>query len=367
LGRAQEWAGGWKCHGPVDANGNLTQKSDNGHVWAYEWNAENQLTRVTKDSAEVATFAYDPLGRRVEKAAGAVTTSFAYDGEDILRETRTGGTVFKYVHGPGIDEPLGREDQTAALNYYHVDGLGSVLKRSNQAASTVHEYRYDAWGNIESGASEAGYSFTGREWDSETGLHYYRARYYDPHLGRFISEDPIGLGGGGNYYRYVGNNPSTWLDPLGLYRCYYYIANHTLVCEPDDPTNPWFVTDEVTSGKNEGEEASRGYSECDDCQDNPRRTNRSGRGPIPEGTYNVGPMGSDTAHPEWRFLSPNPIPRTGFYTHFCGRNRRTCSEGCVAFTKRADFDEFNRVMNLEPTNTMTVRQGGGKHTRCGCQ
>ena len=66
------------------------------------------------------------------------------------------------------------------------------------------------------GASEPGYAFTGREWDPETGLYYYRARYYDPNAGRFISEDPIGFDGGVNFYSYVLNRPTRFVDPFGL-------------------------------------------------------------------------------------------------------------------------------------------------------
>jgi RHS repeat-associated protein len=74
----------------------------------------------------------------------------------------------------------------------------------------------DAWGNLEVGADQPGYAFTGREWDPETGLYYYRARYYDPKAGRFLSEDPIGLDGGVNFYSYVRNQPTNLIDPFGL-------------------------------------------------------------------------------------------------------------------------------------------------------
>ena len=76
--------------------------------------------------------------------------------------------------------------------------------------------QYDAWGRLEIGATASGYAFTGREWDAETGLNYYRARYYDPQAGRFISTDPIGLSGGINLYAYVGDDPVNATDPLGL-------------------------------------------------------------------------------------------------------------------------------------------------------
>ena len=197
-----------------DASGNLIEKDDGTDTWTYEWNAENQLKKVLKNAATIATFAYDPLGRRVEKVVGATTTAFTYDGEDILRET-AGATTTYYVHGPGIDEPLAKEI-TGSLTYYHADGLGSVLKMTNAAGSVTHEYRYDAYGRIEAGSTQGGFSFTGREWDPESGLFYYRARYFDPAMGRFISEDPIGFAGGLNHYTYVENKPLLFRDPFGL-------------------------------------------------------------------------------------------------------------------------------------------------------
>jgi RHS repeat-associated protein len=86
---------------------------------------------------------------------------------------------------------------------------------SSSAGSVTHEYRYDSYGRIEAGSTQAGYSFTSREWDPETGLFYYRARYLDAETGRFISEDPIGLTGGINVYTYANSNPVFYIDPSG--------------------------------------------------------------------------------------------------------------------------------------------------------
>jgi len=105
-----------------------------------------------------------------------VTTSWTYDGEDILREV-SGTTTLKYVHGPGIDEPLAQEDGAGALTYFQTDGLGSIVKTTNSADSVLTTGRYDAFGNLELGTTN-GYRFTGREWDSETGLYFYRASYF---------------------------------------------------------------------------------------------------------------------------------------------------------------------------------------------
>ncbi len=198
---------------PIDPNGNLTSKTDGTDTWTYSWNAENQLTKVEKNGAEQARFAYDPLGRRVDKTGG-ITTAYTYDGRRILREVR-GAATLKYVHAPGLDEPL-RADDGTATSYFHSDALGSVAKVTDSAGAAAVTRQYDAWGNLELGGSEPGYSFTGREWDPETGLYYYRARYYAPKNGSFISEDPVDYGNGLSRYGYVLDNPIGLVDPLGL-------------------------------------------------------------------------------------------------------------------------------------------------------
>jgi RHS repeat-associated protein len=109
---------------------------------------------------------------------------------------------------------LGPADPAAQT--IHADGLGSIIAMTDAAGNVTSRRQYDAWGNLEVGADQPGYAFTGREWDPETQLYYYRARYYDPKIGRFISQDPIGFAGGVNLYPYVGNRPTTLSDPLGL-------------------------------------------------------------------------------------------------------------------------------------------------------
>jgi RHS repeat-associated protein len=201
------------CQIPIDPNGNLTQKTEGTDTWAYEWNAENQLTRVTKNGLEQARFGYDPVRRRVEKVAAGTTTNYLYDGENVLREVRA-GTTRTYVQGQALDESLAMDDGTS-LSYFHVDALGSIVKVTNAAGAVTLTRQYDAWGNLEVGADQPGFAFTGREWDSEVGLYYYRARYDDPRLGRFISEDPIGRADGPNMYLYARDNPVLFTDPTG--------------------------------------------------------------------------------------------------------------------------------------------------------
>jgi RHS repeat-associated protein len=200
-----------------DANGNLAQRVDASGTWSYTWNAANQLTAVSRNGTLSASFLYDPLGRRVNKGGTTYPIQYTYDGEDILIEWRSSTDILMWIHGPGIDEPLASQNQapgfTANWKYRHLDGLGSLVKTVNASGVIISSVDYDAFGN---GGTVTGYGFTGREFDPETGLLYYRARYYDPKIGRFLSEDPIGFSGGINLYTYVYNNPANLIDPYGL-------------------------------------------------------------------------------------------------------------------------------------------------------
>ena len=108
------------------------------------------------------------------------------------------------------------------LIIYMEDGLGSVTEVTNWHGTVRRAYVYDSFGNIETQTGTLNptnpFKYTGREIEEETGLYYYRARYYDPEIGRFLNEDPIEFDGGINFYAYVGNNPVNYVDPFGLAR-----------------------------------------------------------------------------------------------------------------------------------------------------
>jgi YD repeat-containing protein len=184
-----------------DDNGNLTRKTllATGNFTQYTYDAENRLTKVEEFAAgnptpaATSTYRYDGLGRRIEKVANGQTKRYVYDGEDILLEY-DGSNVLqaRYTHGPGIDEPIA-VTKGGSTFFYHQDGLGTVTDLTDSTGATAKSYSYDSYGNmLESpGTVEQPYTYTGREFDTESGLYYYRARNYDPTTGRFLQEDPI--------------------------------------------------------------------------------------------------------------------------------------------------------------------------------
>jgi RHS repeat-associated protein len=193
-----------------DANGNLT--SDGTHT--YTWDARNRL--VSMSGAVSASFVYDAFGRRVSKTIGAATTNYLYDDVNPVQELSGGSPTANLLTGLGVDEYFQRTDSSGPANFL-TDALGSTIALTGPTGNMLAQYTYDPYGNTTaSGASTNPYQYTGRENDG-TGLYYYRARYYDATLGRFISEDPMWFRDGTNLYAYAHNSPANLTDPFGLY------------------------------------------------------------------------------------------------------------------------------------------------------
>ena len=203
-----------------DDNGNLETKTNiiSSDVTTYTYDAQNQLVRIDFPNLTFVAYRYDGLGRRIEKDVNGTITRYVYDSDDILFEFDGANTlVARYSHGQGIDQPLAQERGGQSF-FYHADDLGSIRLVTDAGGVVVNEYDYDSYGNFETiieGVTNP-FTYTGREFDAESGLYYYRARYYDPQTGRFVSQDPIGFpAGDANLYRYVFNNPVNFTDPEG--------------------------------------------------------------------------------------------------------------------------------------------------------
>ena len=149
------------------------------------------------------------------KQRGTTNILYKYDGSNNITN--------RYTQNLVVDDPLAL--QTNEQTYYYLkDALGTVVAITDVNGNIVQNYTYDSYGNIhgQTGYISQPFTFTGREYDDETGLYFYRARMYDAKIGRFISKDPISFAGGDvNLFRMVLNNPVNWIDPTGLaaYMC----------------------------------------------------------------------------------------------------------------------------------------------------
>lgn len=193
----------------------MTSKTDLLNAWQYAWDYENRLTSATLGTSAVS-YKYDALGRRVKRIDPTGSeTKFTYDGLDVVMDDDSVSGITKYQNGLGIDDKLKLTNGTDT-KYFLQDHLGSTTGLLDSSGNIVSSASYDSFGNSTNNLTTR-YQYTGREKDEFTGLMYYRARWYDANLGRFISEDPIGFAGGDiNLYGYVWSNPQSFTDPTGL-------------------------------------------------------------------------------------------------------------------------------------------------------
>ena len=222
-----------------DNNGNTATKVDSNGTTTYAWDYLNRLTSVTlPGGGGTVTFKYDPFGRRIQKVSPTGTTNYLYDGANSIEEVDATGTILaRYAQGAGVDEPLDVAI-SSGTKFYQADGLGSITALADISGSATDAYVTDTFGKATSsaGTTRNPFHYTARELDSETGLYYYRARYYDSAIGRFISEDPSLSGV--DLYAYVTNNPTVFMDPSGLTNCTKTALG--LVCYKDN--HPGTVT-----------------------------------------------------------------------------------------------------------------------------
>jgi len=206
-----------------DANGNLIERHSPEGVTRYTYNSENRLVQVTLPDSSHVRFGYAPTGERIWREDNKGRTWFVSDGQNLLAELDEDlNTNVSFVQGPGIDRPLMMWQQGTSY-HYHTGLLGTVAGLTDEEGALIATYQTDAFGNLKAaikGQVANPFIYTGRYLEAMLELYYYRARFYDPKLGRFISQDPkfsdINNPGTLNKYVYVFNNPLTFRDPLGL-------------------------------------------------------------------------------------------------------------------------------------------------------
>jgi RHS repeat-associated protein len=209
-----------------------------GRLYAYD--AFNRLVEVRDDQGIcISRFKYDVHGRRVAKidqpdGLNPVTTRFIYDGDNEIEELVNGSLSFTNLCGEMIDDVIARKNHsTGVWHYFHKDALWNVTALTDALGAVAERYEYSPFGiakildanfqeiqvggqSVKSSQLENPYLFLSRRWEEDTGLYFFRARYYDPVRGRFVQRDPENDAlNHGNLYTYASHNPLVYTDPWG--------------------------------------------------------------------------------------------------------------------------------------------------------
>jgi RHS repeat-associated protein len=256
-----------------DSEGNiiLRRTIDTGKTRTFEWDTRNRLVAIEDQDSNghslfTARYVFDAMGRRLAKhvdfdgdgSNAIVSTYFLYEGENIIyhyvqpEDIEDSELVLRYLHGPGIDSVLSQESDE--LQWYIADHLGSTYALVGVSGAIGFSTYYDSFG-VAAAYSDVqlipNYLFTGREYDVESGLYYYRSRNYEPKIGRFVSEDALRFVASDlNLYRYVGNSPFSFRDPTGAISVNDYLSPTAIAAAFNyvkkqllQPTQDWLVNE----------------------------------------------------------------------------------------------------------------------------
>ena len=339
-----------------DAAGNVL--SDGVHTYGY-----NDRGRLVDVDSGAATYVHNGLGQRVEKTV-STTTLFAYDeaGQLIGQYDGSGASDQEFVWFGGA--PVGLLTGSQLL-YVQTDQIGTP-RVIYDGATAVWRWDSTPFGvgapdeDVDGDGTDLTFNlrFAGQYADGETGAYYNYFRTLDPSTGRYLESDPIGLAGGLNSYAYVGGNPTNYVDPLGLARCTYYIAEHTMLCYSNDKSQG-LVSNAITSGLFE-------------CENNPECADEKDKGPVPPDTYNIFPNEKPGREGWWALQSTSWTPNvSGFECNYlggrCGFNLHlgSYSLGCITFLADnpqavSDFKAVTKLLLADwPNNLFEVKPNMG--------
>ena len=222
-----------------DNNGNrltkqalLTGQEGTPQQTTYAYDYENRLTSLSYlnvpnvPNNSVNNLYYNGDGLRMESVMNASAVNYLYDGANILAERDgSGNTTKSYTRGVGFPGGINgiisqnyTSGSTAVTQYYHYDDLGSVVGLTDSSGSPSISYDYDAYGNLSAPQAVGDtnrYLFSTKELDSRSGLLYFGARFYDPEIGRWLTQDPLGMVDGTNMFEYALNSPNNFIDTDG--------------------------------------------------------------------------------------------------------------------------------------------------------
>ncbi|MBI4501464.1 MAG: hypothetical protein HY700_09915 [Gemmatimonadetes bacterium] len=214
-------------YGVADADGNVSSRTCGSEGASFWWSAESRLDSLAVNGQKTRNY-YDAYGRLAKRDVNGTIRYYAWDEDHLGAELdAAGATITAYSYYPGGTDGLESITVNSLQYMAHSDALGNVIALTNVSTgpTTQRTYVYDEWGKLVAGTDPGGFAdrdrarWKGALWFGDVGsggLYYMRNRWYEPHTGRFLSEDPVGLEGGINPYAYATGDPVNGRDPTGL-------------------------------------------------------------------------------------------------------------------------------------------------------
>ena len=330
---------------------------DNGSMTGKFNGAGQTLLNVDYDQRRLASvmavdnipnslaFKYDANAYRIEKQNSSGSKKYYLEAEHLESVYDENNQLqANYLRGAVVDEIISAFERNASSGLMenrtvHHDQVNSVVALSDHNGQTVQNHSYGPFGEAlaSTGTSPNTMKYTGREQDAESGLYYYRARYYDPELGRFISEDPIAFQGGINFYAYVGNNPLSSNDPMGLK------GTSIGTYDVNDPDYHYYKTEsKICSGGP--------YCTMDRVND------ASFNNPAPGVSFFYGEV--ETGDTTFVILDPLPVP-AGFVTHSINLDENYVENLTVSYAHTLDSGVVRRTTEQRSDGIYIVTEGEG--------